>query len=48
MARLQAWQVPLHALVQQVPSTHSPRAHWFPEVQAAPGPRCGEQVPDSQ
>jgi hypothetical protein len=32
---LQAWQVPLHALLQQTPSTQLPPAHWLSAVHAA-------------
>jgi hypothetical protein len=33
---LQAWHWPVHALLQQTPSTHSALAHWSAAVQCAP------------
>jgi hypothetical protein len=35
-ARLQAWQVPVHALSQQTPCWHAPEPHSALPVHAAP------------
>jgi len=42
---LQASQVPLHAVVQQVLSAQKPVAHWLAAVQAWPAPLLHTQVP---
>jgi hypothetical protein len=40
-ARLQALQVPVHAVLQQYPSTQKPDVHWFPAVHGWPLPFWG-------
>jgi hypothetical protein len=36
LAMSQAWQMPVQALLQQIPSTQKPELHWAAPVQAAP------------
>ena len=44
-ALVQAWQVPLQALVQQTPSAQKPLVHWSVAVQACPFGRFPAQTP---
>jgi hypothetical protein len=44
-ARVQAWQVPVQAVLQQTLLTQEPLAHWSPAVQLEAGPLVGLQVP---
>ena len=43
--RLQAWQVPQEAVVQQTPSTQLPLPHSWAAAQSAPLPFCATQLP---
>jgi hypothetical protein len=43
-----AWQAPLHALLQQNPSTQNPLAHWSFAVQANPCMICARHAPPLQ
>jgi hypothetical protein len=44
-ATLQAWHCPLHAWLQQTPSTQLPFVHWFEPPQATPFAFFGTQAP---
>jgi len=44
LAREHAWQSPVHAVAQHVPSTQKVLAHWFPAVHATPVAFLGVQV----
>jgi hypothetical protein len=44
-ARVQAWQVPEQAMLQQTPLAQKPLVHWSLAEQAAAGPLVGLQVP---
>jgi hypothetical protein len=43
-----AWHCPVHAVLQQKPSTQKPVSHWSPAVQAAPIAALSEHEPDTQ
>jgi hypothetical protein len=45
MAAEQAWQRPVHAVLQQTPSTQNPEVHWLVDEQGPPFPAATEQVP---
>jgi hypothetical protein len=34
----QAWQRPVHEVLQQTPSTQKPEVHWLERLQALPSP----------
>jgi hypothetical protein len=44
-ATLQAWQLPVHALLQHTPSTQLPLAHWLAMAHATPLPRRHAPTP---
>jgi hypothetical protein len=44
----QAWQLPLHAVLQQKPSTQKPLRHWSIAVQVAPGAPLSAQLLPTQ
>ena len=46
--RLHASHAPLHAVLQQTPSTQLAALHWLPAVQAAPSVFFGTQRPPAQ